>query len=331
MFDINTLNPFAVTYRPAVSPGTNFVANEVIPLSEIYCRPQGENLVRANGKSVINIQRLAQSLYNGIDYSAMPPVVRKCSRIVDGVHYKYELICGFHRHEALRTIKFDRWIFSIYEFALNDVSYEDSVQTFQLMENNHNPALPASEDDIVNIITRMIEHNSTLVKNEEKSIRNYVDTYCDKIHYNTRAKIVRQVIRNCGTYQDVVTYTSKDAFDWIEKHTNYVVAGKHDTNRKKFGWTVLEGYEYEYIMNATKKFAESGRESYFICHTKSPTEQFPLTEKRKRMVETFAELESSLKDVFEFYKKNNRFPWSIEGFLPQDHLKNESEKLIQVV
>lgn len=331
MFNINTLNPSAVTYRPIVSPGTKFINNEIVSLDDIYVPAESDNPVRASGKSVMNIQKLSQSFYEGIDYSEMPPVVRKNSRIVNGKHYLYELVCGNHRYEALQSIGFDRWIFSIYEFALNNVSFEDSVRTFQLMENNHNPALPSSEDDIANIITRLIVYGSKLVDNTEKSIRAYVDTYCTKVHHNTKAKIVRQVIRNCGTYQDVVTYTSKDAFKWIEENTTYVVAGNHDNNRKKFGWTVLEGYEYEYIMSAAKKFSESGRESYFLCHTKAPTEQFPLTEKRKKMMNTFAELEDSLKEVFEYYKKHNRFPWSVEGFLPQDHQAGESGRLIPAV
>lgn len=330
MFDINTLNPSDVTFAPVVSPGVKFIQNAIIPLNEIYVPAMADNPVRSKGKSVVNIQRLSQSFSVKVDYSEMPPVVRKNSRIVDGKHYLYELVCGNHRMEAFRGLGYDRWIFSIYEFAQNEFSFEDSVRTFQVMENNHNPALPSTEDDYANIITRLIMHNSKLVTNTESSIRDYVDTYCTTVHHNTKAKIVRQVIRNCGAYQDVVTYTSNDAFKWIEEKTDFTVAGTLDSNRKKFGWTVLEGYEYEYIMNAARKFAESNKESYFICHTKAPTEKMPLDAKRNKMVHAFSELETALKEVFEFYRETGRFPWKVEGFLPQNHKTNE-DSLIRVV
>lgn len=330
MFDINTLNSSAVTFAPIVSPGVRFVENKIIPLKNIYVPAMAVNPVRSKGKVLTNVQQLSQSFSVKIDYSEMPPVVLKLSRQVNGKHYKYELVCGNHRMEAFRSLGYDQWIFSVYDFAQDDVSFEDSVRTFQVIENNHNPALPSSEDDLTNIITRLIMHNSSLVSNTESSIRDYLDTYCTNVHHNTKAKIVRQVVRNCGAYQDVVTYTSDDAFKWIEENTDYTVAGEIDAKRKKFGWTVLEGYEYEYVMSAAKKFAESNKESYFICHTKAPTEQKPLDAKRKAIHDTFSKLESALKEVFEFYRKTGRFPWTVEGFLPQDH-KNNEKTLIRVV
>lgn len=325
MFDVNTLDPNKVTFHFFSSPGTQFEDNKVIPLDEIYVPPMADNPVRKNGKNIVNVQKLTQSLSRGIQYDKMPPVVRKCSRIIEGKHYKYELICGNHRFDALRNNSYDKWIFSIYKFALNGYTYEDSVRTFQLMENDHSPALEASDADISNIVARLIAHGSSLVQNDEDSIRNYVETYCINKHYQTKAKIVRQAVRLSGAYQDVVTYTAQDAFEWIADNTTYAVAGEADSKRKKFGWTVLEGYEYEYLVSAMNKFAESGRGSYFICHTKAPTDKMTLNDKRKRMLENFEKLEDNLVQVFEYYKETGKFPWKVEGFLPQDHKNNEKD------
>lgn len=323
MFDVNTLDREKVSFSGLISPGTEFVDNYVLDLSEIYVPPMADNPVRKNGKNLVNVQKLTQSFSRGIQYDKMPPVVRKCSRIIEGHHYKYELICGNHRFEALQNNSYTKWIFSLYNFALNGYSFEDSVRTFQLKENDHSPALEASDADISNIVARLIAHGSSLVQNNEDSIRNYVETYCINKHYQTKAKIVRQAVRLSGAYQDVVTYTAQDAFDWIADNTTYAVAGEFDSKRKKFGWTVLEGYEYEYLVSAMNKFAESGRESYFICHTKAPTDKMTLKDKRKRIIDNFEKLEDNLIQVFEYYKETGKFPWNVEGFMPQDHKNNE--------
>jgi hypothetical protein len=258
----------------------------------------------------------------------MPPTVRRCSRIVDGKHYKYELIAGNHRMEAFTNNKYDKWIFGVYEFAINGYSYEDSVRPFQLMENDHRPSLPASEGDVSNIIVRMIAHGSKLVTNDENSIRAFVDKFCKNKRPQTKGAIVLRVIRACGTYQDVVTYTAKDAFTWIAENTDYTVAGKLDRKRNKFGWTVLEGYQQEYVMNAIRKFSDTGKESYFVCHTKAPTDKMDLNDKRVNIVESFEQIETDFLKVMEFYNKNGRFPWGSEGFLPQDHKVNENTIVI---
>ena len=325
MFDVNTLDRAKVTFTPFTSPGTKFFDNDVLNLKEIYVPPMADNPVRKKGKNLVNVQKLTQSFSRGIQYDKMPPVVLKRSRMVDGKHYKWELICGNHRFQALENNGYDKWIFSIYDFATDGYSYEDSVRTFQLKENDHSPALEASDEDISNVVARLIAHGSALVSNDENSIRNYIEAVCINKHYQTKAKIVRQAVRLSGAYQDVVTYTANDAFKWIADNTTYTVAGNADTRRKMFGWTVLEGYEYEYLVSAMKKFAESGRESYFICHTKAPTEQMTLEDKRDRMMRNFEELEDNLVQIFEYYQETGKFPWMVEGFLPQDHKNNEKE------
>lgn len=323
MFNTQSLDPKLVTIKPLECAGTKFEGYHLIPLDEIYVPPMPDNPVRLKGKDAVNVMSLTQSLYHGINYSLMPPVVRRCSRIVEGRHYKYELIAGNHRMEALANNKYDQWIFGVYEFAVDGYSYEDTLRPFQLLENDHVPALPSSEGDISNTIVRMIAHGSKLVTNDEDSIRAFVNKYCKNKAHNTKGSIVLSVIRACGTYQDVVTYTSKDAFAWISENTDYVVAGNLDRKRNKIGWTVLEGYQQEYVMNAVRKFSSMNKESYFVCHTKAPTDKMDLYAKRDNMLDTFNEIETDLVKVIAFYNKNGRFPWNVEGFLPQDHKANE--------
>lgn len=329
MFNTNTLDHTLVTAKPISAPGAVFQEYTVIPLDKIYVPPMSDNPVRKRGKNLVNVQKLTISTSRDIHYDKMPPIVEKKSRIVNGKHYEYELVCGNHRLEAFLNNGFTQWVFAVYKLAQNGYSREDSLRTLQLVENDHDPALESSDEDISNIIARMIKHGSKLVSNNEDSIKEYVETYCRNKHFQTKAKIVRQAVRLSGAYQDVVTYTSKDAYAWLDQNTTYRYAGAYDNKRKKFGWTVLEGYDYEYIFQAMRKYAQEECESYFICHTKAPTENSPLDERREGMIESFEAIESNLLEVFDFYKKNKRFPWRVEGFLPQDH-KNNEDKFIKV-
>jgi tRNA(Ile)-lysidine synthase TilS/MesJ len=130
---------------------------------------------------------------------------------------------------------------------------------------------------------------------------------------------------------EVVTFTADDAYSWIETNTNYSKGGEYDSKRKKYGWSVLEGYEYEQVMNAIRKFAETGKESYFICRTKAPTKNEDLNAKRNKILKELSYLEECLIDVFKYHQENKKFPWYTEAFIPQDtELENSTKPILLV-
>lgn len=319
MFHTKTLNVNLVTASPIVCKGTRFLENLVIPLEDIYVPPMADNFARKEGKDSKHVMALKYALSDGIDYSKAPPVVRKNSRIIDGKHYKYELIAGNHRYEALYENKYEEWIFSVYEFGLDGCSFNQSKWSFQLKENNHLPQLVSSPEDIANAVVRIISEKVEEVPLTKEQIKDMVKEY-------TKVKvtdIVNKIVASCGIYQDIVTYTQKDVERFVSDKTDYVGSGRLDRKRKKIGWTVKEGYEQEYVMNGIRKYAETDKESYFLCHTKSPTEKMNLKAKRESMIETFDTLSNALVKTFEFWQKNGRLPFSVEAFLPQDHKANE--------
>lgn len=334
MFDTKTLDPKKVTFTHITSPGVRYKDRIVIKLDDIYNPPiKKDNSVRSSGKNVPHIQRLEISLANGIDYSMMPPVVRENSRIDNGKITKYELVTGNHRMEALRNLGYTEWVFDVYEIPTGQYGYEDSIRTFQLKENDHKPSFSNSEADVVHTIVKLIAHSSKLVSPDEASIKSYVDDVCQNMHHGTKSKVVRDVVRQltkngCNVYRDVITYTAQDVEDFLLKNTDYVCGGNFDFKRKKVGWSVLEGYEYEFLVNATRRFAETGIESYFTLHTKSPTEKYGVKDRRNKMVQQFSDLEQALIKVFDYHKVNGKFPWNIEGYLPQD-IGNQEDKYIK--
>ena len=334
MFDTKSIDPSLVTFTELKSPGVRKKNRLIIPFSEIYVpslKSGDGNKVRTH-KNIPHIQRLEISFTQGIDYSQMPPTVIEKARIEDGDIKKYELVTGNHSFEAMKNIGYTEWVFDIYEIpSNNEYGYEDSIRTFQLKENNDIPKLGSSHDDVTNTITRLIAHKSKLVYPDEDSIVNYVDSVCTYMHFQTRQKIVRDTLRKLknngfNVYTDYQTYTPVDVKEFLDKNTDLVSSGNYDFTRNKVGWSILEGYEYEILMNAVKKYHKEGKESYFTIHTKRLTDDLPsAAQKRKRMLESIHDLEQSFLSVFEYYSEHKKFPWEVMGALPQDILNGEDK------
>lgn len=308
--------------KPIVTPGVKHIKNEIVKIDMIYIPPMVDNPLRTEGLQVDKVEALSISLPNGINYDRRAPILRWNPRIIDGVTYDYELMDGHHRVEAMFHAGIQEWIFEVYEFAKNKISFVDSFLTFGLVANDHLPQTASTITDVVNTVSRLIKSGSKLVSNNEKSIGQYVDNYCKNMAYQTRGKIVKGIIAACGTYQDIVSYSPTQAARWAEKN-GYSNSGTLDIHRGQHGWITKEGYEHDIVINASRKFYETGRESYFICYTCPPTKNESLADKRKKMANKFESNDKALIAVFEFYKKNNRFPWNVEGFIPSDRLAGE--------
>lgn len=317
-FDLSTLDPNKVTATIIVSPGVEFEYCKVINFDSIWESSQENNHARNASKDANHVQSLQVNFSNGIYYERKPPIVRYNPREIDGVIYEYELLAGHHRLEAMKRLGYDRWIFWSYKVCLNGYSIDDCRITLQLRENDHDSTLASTAEDASGAICWLINHGSRLVENTEESIRAYVADVCRNMNPNTRAKVVRQVMSRLNTYRRIVTFTSDDSYSWIKNNTDYTTGGNYDKMRNKHGWSVLEGYEYEQIFNAIRKYKENGRESYFVCRTKAPTKASDLHSKRTGMVNTVKQLEDSLLETFNYYQENGKFPWQVECFIPQD-------------
>jgi hypothetical protein len=331
MFDPATIDPKKVTFKEIKSVGVRKIDRRMVNLNDIYHAPIKDNPTRSKGKNVPHIERLVNSLSLGIDYSLPPPILMENTRNEGGLITNHDPVACYHRLEALRKLGYSQWVFDIYQIPTDDsISFEDALRTLQLKENNHTPSLATTEDDVVKTISTLISHKSRLIQPEEDSIRDYVEEVCGLLHYQTKAKIIRDVIRRCQSNgvmvkSDVITYTSTDVKDFLSKKTDLLAGGEEDFKRNMYGWSVMEGYEYEILMNSIKRFAETDRESYFTLHTKSPTEVYSVEQRRAKMKNTFGHLESSLLKVFDFYSEHGRFPWQIKGYLPQLASNGEKE------
>jgi hypothetical protein len=304
------------------SAGSTFVDYVLVSFSNIYVSEYGAlNKSRAEGKDEEHVNSLQESFQNGIDYSKVPPVVRWNPQIIAGIRYDYELVCGDHRVEALKRNGITEWVFGLYDFGDSEYNTSEAIYYFQLTENDHVPQKESSLNDVAKIGSLLIKEKH--LAPDEKSIKKFVKAVCKNKSAYQKGKIINLILSENGHSPDVGTYTKDSAYAWIQKNTTYTVAGNYDQSRKKYGWTVKEGYEDELLMNAIKKYGSTKKGSYFVCHTKAPTTSMTLQDKRDKMIESFESLESDLMDIIHYYNKHQKFPWNVEGFMPQDHATGE--------
>jgi len=316
-------------YKVIQSPGASWRETILLDPEDVYV-PKNDtegsfnNLVRFK-QDTGHINKLAESLQNGCDNTQHPPVVvrLKKPKLVNGKMYSYELICGFHRMAAMKKAWILKWPFAVYEFE-DDLA----VIRFQKVENNHVLTRQATADDLANTLAYMV--NRGWLENTEADMETELSDMTN-IHHSTKSAAIRKAIRMTGAYQDFITYTFQDVVEFLGLHSNYdddrpmySYKGMIDTSRDAHGWSVLEGYESEFLMNAINSFNDTGKESYFICHTKSPTEERDLYEKRNKMKDTFSELENALDKVLQYRQEKGRYPWQVEAFLPQNNLEGEN-------
>lgn len=328
------LDKSKLTRTLIVSPGSKYVETKIIQLDDIYV-PQSVkgttvNRVRFNGPNQNHINKLAESFAKGIDYSKPLPIVVKKSQWVEGKYYEYELVAGAHRFEAKRKNNTKEWLFDVYETGVDGVSNTKAIASLQIRENDHTPEQPNSADDLINLLSYLIKVKE--LKNTEDSIRDYLYENTNNLHSATLAKVVRQTVTRNGAYQDIKTYPAEQLVSLLQTNPekrDYFWGGNYDYERKMFGWTVLEGYEYEYITNALKKLDETDKGSYFICHTKAPTDKKDLKTRRKSQIDAFAQLERGIEKACKFKKKHGKWPWHIETFLGQD-IKNKEKQFLPI-
>lgn len=328
-----------LTRKPIVATGSQLVDTIEIDPRDVYIPLLREGVARNAVRTKLDqehILALQGSLDKEVDPSQPVPGVMRYERpkVIDGKTYKYELVFGFHRQYAILKCMFESYVYDVYKFGVDGVPFLKSIRTLQLVENDKLPAKNSKGDEIANIIMELIEVGE--LENTEDAIREYVEEVAAHKHGNTKTAIINKVLNNSGAYRDITTYTFDQAQAFLNNSCNYddnqseyKTKFEFDVVRKKRGATVLSGYEIEFIPQAMKHYSKDGSESYFNLHVKPPKEGKTVRDVRKDMIQNINAIEQSILDAAEFYRKHNRFPWTLENFLPQDN-KNGEDKFIKV-
>lgn len=319
-----------------------FIEERRIPLSEIYVpkedKTKANNITRRE-LNRDNVSALRISLRRPL-WSEPMMIVKRIpgGKTINGITYYYELVLGFHRFEALSENETREWWMDVYDFT-GDPEAEIDIQA---LENDHLPRQPLDKMGIANWLAYCV--GKSYIENTKEAILKKAQSTLKNTNTRTLKAAAQLAAKMCGAHTDIVTRTIGEIKEYLSANppqddSEYYHSGQLDPVRKEFGWTVLEGYEHEFIHNAIKNYhlkrkpgfdeygeRHDGYTSYFNCHVKVPKEGKTLTDSRKSMIESFKRIEDALEAACEYKQANKVWPWRVEGFFPQDNTKENAER-----
>tara|TARA_Y100000310_G_scaffold270676_1_gene284652 strand:+ start:967 stop:1929 length:963 start_codon:yes stop_codon:yes gene_type:complete len=268
-------------------PGVEVKPTRIVNFSDIYIEDDFNNLAREHGISPTHVANLKMSFGTGVDLTQYPPAIRK--RNGNGLDKPWELVYGFGRTLSLIELKQLKWYFT--EIVVD----ENTMDDVRANENEDLPRLSNKEQDLKMVLVNKI--NKGILKNNESAIRTKLNQIAPYRAKQSKDKIVAMVMGDSNTPQKYSFYSPGKAHLWIENHSTveYQIGGELDTKVNQFGYLVKEGYQYRFVVNAIKNYAETGKKSYCLAHMGSPTERSTIPQKRKKFKEELNSLLDSLK------------------------------------
>lgn len=302
--------------------GVSYLGREWVEFRNIDHDLQN-NPWRVKGQDSANAAELAISFAQGIDTRCDLPILYKLASPKtdkDGNVRTHGLIGGNHRMSILKSLGYKAYFFEVVELGVDGFGFLSSQTLSALRDNHDRPRLNADNEDIARSVQAVVSAKE--IPNTEDDIRAFVKKCCPYFNNSRIGTITAIVCSRTSPASSFVNWnamTKEDLADTVRKKFKHNALGQIDTKRNKHGFTLLgKGFFIKGIYHAMKKFKEDGKESYFIGHIKSPNSQGTLAENRLAIVNNVEEYKVMLLKVFEFYKKTGRFPFEIEGFLPQD-------------
>jgi hypothetical protein len=263
------------------------------------------------------IQNLRLSFAEGVSPAEFPPAV-----VYRGKEFAkpYKLVYGFGRSEALRELKTKRWVFTLLEGS------EDGIEDVQAAENEGYYKRFNAEVDMRKFLIGKV--NTGKIAKTEAAIRAKFRKVYPNRKKEVENRVVPQVSNQLGVPQPYILYTSSAKVqDWLSNNSreNYCTDGDFDKSRDMYGVQMKEGYQYRAVLNAIKKYVETGKKTYVIYHCGAPSKTATLIQKRKKVVGQFEEMRKNLESI-----GLNVWPVVYMGALPQDR-ENDSLKELVVV
>lgn len=298
-----------------------------VKLTDILVNPS-LNAARYGGTNSTLVEELKLSFSMGVRYNDFLPIVKKLAvnrKYDDGFVKFYELIDGYNRITALKELGYTHYWFDVVEFGYDDVDPEFAQTTLAIGMNAPVPKVPSSDNDLFTAVTGLVDRGH-IAKDFEK-IKKYIREVA-KVPPARAHTIADKVATATGTPNTLFIW-SASMVKTDTKALGVMSHGKYDARRAKHGWTVLEGYEPDAVMNAIAKFSETGKASYFVGHTKLPDNANNLDDRRLRVKNNIEERKAQLIALCEYYAEHKELPFDLIGFLPQSEDEDRS-KLVQV-
>lgn len=290
---------------------------KVISFKDIFIDDIDGNRGKVQGDThtAEEIETLRMSFANGVDTKEFPPAVA-----FRGNHYDkpYVLQYGFGRCEALQELNQKEWFFTVLE------GDEDALEDVQASENEYLPKRLNREIDMKQFLARKIHEGK--IPNTETAIRAKFRKVYPNRSKSVMDRVVQMVMNDTNTPQPFIVYTSTARIrQWLENHSKetYFIEGEFDYERNMYGVHIKEGYQYRTVLQAIKRYQNTGKKTYVLGHFGSPTKNATLKTKRNQFIQEF----NSIRESLEFIGANV-WPIEVMGFLPQD---KETESMRELV
>ena len=207
------------------------------------------------------------------------------------------------------------WFFTVLEGT------DDALEDVQAQENELLPKRINEEIDMRKFLIQKVIDGK--IDKTEQAIREKFRKVYPYRRKETMNRVIPQVLAELGVELPYILYTSVPKVqDWINNHSKeeYVIGGEFDNERDMYGVQMKEGYQWRAVINAIITYANTGKKTYVICHCGAPTKKQTFSIKRKKILEVFDNLQSSLEKL-----GLKIWPIVVLGALPQDR-KNENLK-----
>ena len=310
--DINKVPVPDWTHLDVTSP----TANPTIRLNwdQVFIDDIDGNVTKEEPHTAAEIEALRLSFAAKVDEKEFPPAVK-----YRGKQYAkpWQLVYGYGRAEALRTLQTKGWFFTNLEGT------EDALEDVQAQENELLPKRVNEEVDMRKFLIKKV--NDGAIEKTEKSIRAKFKKVYPYRRKEVENRVVPQVLKELGVKLPYILYTSAPKVqDWIDNHSkeSYVIGENFDKERDMYGVVMKEGYDWRVVMNAMKTYNETGKKTYVICHCGAPTKKQGFDKKRKNIAAAFKKWQQ----IFEAAGVKE-WPIVLMGALPQDR-KGENLKVL---
>ena len=279
---------------------------------QIYIDDIKGNLTKEKPHTAEEIEALRLSFSTQVDTTQFPPAV-----VYRGKEYAkpWKLVYGYGRGEALRLLKTKGWFFTVVE-GTDDALEDVKAQENELLPKRINEEIDMRKFLIQKVIDGKIDKTEQAIREKFRKVYPYR-------RKETMNRVIPQVLAELGVELPYILYTSVPKVqDWINNHSKeeYVIGGEFDNERDMYGVQMKEGYQWRAVINAIITYANTGKKTYVICHCGAPTKKQTFSIKRKKILEVFDNLQSSLEKL-----GLKIWPIVVLGALPQDR-KNENLK-----
>ena len=290
-----------------------------IEFDNIRSLDDDKNIGRTGEHSQLEIQTLANSFSAGVQTWQELPAVTKNT---DGeIRFTHDQVFGFGRVQAIQLASESQ---KGYYFWVLKPCTETNLSWVKVIENlTLAPDFNEGEVLLVQQMNSLIHKG--LVANTTDSIREHILEKVPHIGKKKLGDVTNTIFETHGTPRRYQTWGPAKINQWLKQDADitakFVHQGQFDTKRDMYGFAAKNVMDP--VINAIKKYHETGKDSYVALHVDAPNKSGSLKTFRENQINQY----NMYKEMFTTLGMKH-FPLNILGFMYQDTETEDKKFLI---